>query len=143
MVTRNSAALAFLAGSVSGVIVLGIIGRMAMAVEAVVTGSPANLSFRGALEVVVFGGLAGAVGGLLLLAARKLFPTHQLIQSTVVALTLLVALLAIAWYGGRMYFNFHTALPITLSVTTIVLVVYAHATNVLFRRMEGQDNTSV
>ena len=73
MVTRNSTGLALLAGSVSGAIVLGIIGRAAMAVEAVATDSPTNLSLRGALEFVVLGGLAGSVGGLLLLLARKLF----------------------------------------------------------------------
>jgi hypothetical protein len=142
-VTHNSAGLALLVGAVSGVIVLGIIGRAAMAVVAFAMGVPTNLSLRGVFEVVVFGGLVGAVGGLLLLLARKILPAHQMTQSALVALVLLGGSITLALYRGRISLDIHTALPLTLSVAAIVFVVYGHVTNVLLGRLEGQDHTNV
>lgn len=139
--THCRAERALLAGAVSGVIVLGVVGRAVMAVLALVKGSPTNLSLRGALEVVAIGGLVGAVGGFLLLLAKRILPASRLVQTTLVALALLVGSLTVALAGGRISPDAHTALPITLLLAAVVFGVYGYVADALLGRQERHNRT--
>jgi hypothetical protein len=141
MPTLRSAGLALVAGAVSGIVVLGIMGRVAMVVVARGLGVPANFSFRGLVEVSVLGGLVGAVGGLLLLLARRMLPGRRSIQSLLVAGALFLGTLAVAVIGGRTTFGTDTMQPLTLAVVAIVFLGYGGAARVLLGWLEGRDRT--
>ena len=141
MPSRVNLGLAVGAGAASGVMVLGIAGRLAMAGLAVVLGSPTNLSVPGMAEVMVLGGLVGAVGGLLVLAARNVLPARRLAQSVLVALVLMVGTFVIALAGGRISHGVHTALPLTLSAVVIVFLAYAGVANALLRYLQNRGHS--
>jgi hypothetical protein len=139
MVDRTSLGLAIAAGAASGVMVLGVVGRLAMAGLAVALDSPTNLSVRGILEVMVLGGLLGAVGGLLLLAGRRILPARPLVRSVLVALALAVGTFVVALAGGRISLAVYTVLPFTLSVVVVVFLLYALVANGLLRYLQNRD----
>lgn len=61
-------AVGALAGAVSGAIVLGIGGRLAMRVVAVAAGYGGAFSFGGTIEIVLAAAVYGAIGGVALVA---------------------------------------------------------------------------
>ena len=67
----RSTSSAILAGAATGSILLGAGGRLAMSVFATATGRPSVFTWSGALNVVIAGGIAGAVGGLVLGLTRR------------------------------------------------------------------------
>ncbi len=64
--------LALLAGTVAGVLVLGVGGRLAMRALAWAAGQPPEFSVAGSLEVLTAGAWRGAVGGVLYFALARI-----------------------------------------------------------------------
>ena len=63
-----------LLGAASGALFLGAGGRLVMRLFALATGRFPTFSVRGALNVVLAGAMAGAVGGLILFALARWLP---------------------------------------------------------------------
>ena len=69
-----------LAGAVLGAALLGVGGRIAMRVIALVENQPRGFTWDGSLAVVMLGAAAGAATGGLFLLARTLFPKQQVLR---------------------------------------------------------------
>jgi hypothetical protein len=65
---------ALLLGTVTGALLLGVGGRLAMRGLALASGRPPGFSFGGTLSVILSGAIAGAIGGILLFAAAQFVP---------------------------------------------------------------------
>jgi hypothetical protein len=115
-----SAVSALAAGAIAGALVLGLIGRMATAAVALVTGHPPNLSLNGLLEVAVAGALLGILGGLLLLAFRRGRQTG-VVRGVLVGVTLFLASVLASWLAGRVEFG----VPASGLMFSVVALVYA------------------
>lgn len=74
MSRARNAAVPVLVGLAAGIVVLGIGGRIAMRVIALVTGQVPDFSLGGTLEVLVAGAWRGTLGGLIYLVLRRFFP---------------------------------------------------------------------
>ena len=136
MIYYRKVLLALVSGAVTGVLVLGIAGRVSMAAVALVTGYSLNLSLRGLLEVAVTGTVVGAVGGILLLVPRRMRRTVDLARGMLVGATLFVCSLLVSWVSGRIDFGVHASL-LTLSMVASVFVVYGVGADALLTRFEG------
>ena len=80
--TRSPWLVGLLVGAVSGVIVLGIGGRIAMRGIALYNGRPTGFSWGGSLTVLVLGAACGAGGGILLVLMRRLV-RHRLLRAAI------------------------------------------------------------
>ena len=69
-----------LAGTLLGIVFLGMGGRIAMRAIAVAQGQPQSFSWGGSLTVVMLGAVAGAAIGIIFLIARTLFPRPQALR---------------------------------------------------------------
>jgi len=124
------------AGALSGLLVLGLAGRLAMSATALVAGLRLRWSFGGTVEVVVFGLLVGAAAGVPYGAARGRLPrasplTGMAWGALVFGLLLLVpppaALSAFA--GVR-----HVGFPTVLALFGAVFLAYGLLLAWLLRR---------
>ena len=88
---RRSLLTAIVLGAIVGAVFLGIGGRLAMRFFAVLEGRAVGFSFLGSLPVVLMGAVWGTLGGALLWAGRRWFPTLPLARGVLfwVPLTLL------------------------------------------------------
>lgn len=132
----NKCLLAVLAGAVAGVLILGLGGRIAMALIAIGSGTDLNLSLRGIFEVLPVGILIGTVGGLLLVPVRIVFPTHRLTRGIIIGALLFSGSLLISWSAGGLKLDFHSVLPLTLAVVAIIFMLYGVAIDALLTRFE-------
>lgn len=90
-----------LAGLAAGIVVLGIGGRLLMRGIAVATGTGAGFSWGGTAEVVLFGAIAGAAGGLAYGLVLRRFMKRPLWRAAALGLgTYLV--LAVLPYDAKM-----------------------------------------
>ncbi|HSA57484.1 MAG TPA: hypothetical protein VLE53_17360 [Gemmatimonadaceae bacterium] len=80
--TRHTLRFALLLGAAVGLIILGIGGRIAMRVFALVEGLPPGLSLGGSMTVIFLGAAWGLVGGGLLWLGRRLFHRSPLARGT-------------------------------------------------------------
>jgi hypothetical protein len=129
--------IAVVAGGVGGVFILGLGGRIAMALIALHYGTDVNLSFRGVFEVLSIAFVIGIAGGLLLLPLRLLFPTRRLVRSTIMGALLFSGSLFISWATGRLSFDSHAVLPTALTAVAIIYGLYGLTTDALLTRFEG------
>jgi len=74
---------ALLAGAVVGLVILGVGGRIAMRVIAIVAGQAPGFSVGGTLAVVLLGGMWGAPGGPIVLALRRVIPRSAVLRGVV------------------------------------------------------------
>jgi hypothetical protein len=70
-------------GSVLGTLILGLGGRAAMRVIAVLDGTPQGFTVGGSMTVVFLGAVSGAAGGLILWAARRVLPNAPFIRGLI------------------------------------------------------------
>lgn len=84
-------------GAVWGALILGVVGRAAMAVIALVSGQSVNLSLRGTVQVIVLGALAGVVAAPVLMLLRNLLPARRPLRVLLLALVLF----AVTWFAPR------------------------------------------
>jgi len=125
-----------LAGAVAGVLILGLGGRIGMALIAIGSGTDLNLSLRGILEVLFVGILIGTVGGLLLVPVRIVFPTNRLTRGIIIGVLLLSGSLLMSWFTGGLKLDLHSVLPLTLVVVSIIFIFYGVVIDALLTRFE-------
>lgn len=75
-------AIALLAGAGVGLVILGVGGRIAMRIIAIVAGQAPGFSVGGTLDVVLVGGMWGAPGGSIALMLER-FVTRRLLRGVV------------------------------------------------------------
>ena len=110
---------ALIAGAISGALVLGVLGKLALAVVALVTGLPTNLSPRGMLEAALIGAVVGALGGALLPTLRAAMPGAGPRRGVLLGMLLFVTTTSLALIAGLVRVE---PLPV-LSATLFVVVV--------------------
>ena len=71
---RRSLPTTLALGAVVGAVFLGVGGRIAMRIFALLEGRAAGWTFEGSLTVVFMGAVFGTIGGFLLWLGRRLFP---------------------------------------------------------------------
>jgi hypothetical protein len=113
---------AVVVGALSGAVILGLLGRLAMAGLALAMGRASNLSLRSVLEVVVIATVVGAVGGVI----RQLlaFWLHRpgMIRGVFVGISLFVLSGMLSWWAG----GFDELGTLTLSLPTLVMVAVVY-----------------
>jgi hypothetical protein len=141
MERRHAGWYAVLAGAVAGAVVLGAIGRIAVAGVALIIEGPVNISARGVLEVVVVGVLVGAIGGILLLPVRSLVRGGRVIRGLVLGAVLFIASFLLSLLRGWTSLSFsRNPLPLTLVTVAAVYVIFAITADALlswFERSPG------
>jgi hypothetical protein len=80
---KPSLLAAFTTGTILGTLILGVGGRLAMRLIAVLDGTAVGFSVGGSMTVVFMGAVSGAAGGLILWAARRLLPRAPLARGVV------------------------------------------------------------
>jgi len=128
-----------LAGAATGVLVLGLVGRLATALVAVAAGRPSNLSARGLLEVAVIGALFGVVGGLLAWALRRALPGAGKARGVVVGGGLFAIALVWSWLGGHLEPS-GDGVWWTLAVVGAVFLVYGLVLELWLEREAQNSN---
>jgi len=78
------------AGTVAGLLVLGLGGRLLMAALVLLRGGRPGFTAGGSLRVVLVGTAYGALGGLLLLPLRRVVGGRRLLSGPLLGLVLLV-----------------------------------------------------
>jgi len=126
-----------LIGAVSGILILGVVGRAATAGIALVTGNSINLSLRGALEVVAIGAFIGAIGGILLLVFRNLCRGNGIACGIIAGLVLFICSTIFLSVDGKFAFNMSVMQVFTLSVVAAVFMIYGVFTSKLIKRFNG------
>ena len=87
---------ALLAGAVVGLVILGVGGRIAMRIIAIVAGQAPGFSVGGTLDVLLLGALWGAPGGPIVLALPRLIARQRLVCGVALgALGFAVAMLTV------------------------------------------------
>jgi len=127
MSRRYRASMVVLVGAALGAVVLGLGGRVATAALARATGRATNLSFGGLAEVLLVGTAAGALGGLLLLAARRLPVRGSAVRGLLVGIVLFLLSLLVAYVGHGAHLGENVKQALTLAVAAAVFVVYGIA----------------
>jgi len=130
--------IAVVVGALAGAIILGFIGRLAMAGVALAAGMASNLSLTGVLQVVVFATVAGAVGGLI----RQLygFWLHKrgILRGAFVGVSLFVLTGMLSWWAGGSDELGTLALSVpTLLVVATLYVAFGITVEELMMRRES------
>jgi hypothetical protein len=86
----REAPLPLAAGTVAGLLVLGIGGRLLMAALVLLMGGRPGFTAGGSLRVMLVGTAYGALGGLLLLPLRRIVGERRLLSGPLLGLVLLV-----------------------------------------------------
>jgi hypothetical protein len=118
---------ALIAGLVSGFLVLGLGGRLAMTLVALLGGTRPRFSFAGSLEVVLLGTLYGVLGGVVLAVIRRRWPRVALRGG----LALGALLCGIAWLtsvvGRQTASASPVAVPVLVGVSVAIFGLYGGA----------------
>jgi hypothetical protein len=113
---------AIVLGAMAGAIVLGAFGRLVMAALADALGGESNLSTRGVAQVVMVGGVLGALGGITRQCLERWAPVSPVARGFLVAF-ITFALSLLLWI-----FSTRAALRMipasTIPTLTAVLVMY-------------------
>jgi len=115
---------ALLSGVISGVLVLGIIGRLAIASVAIGRGSSMNLSLRGVLEVIILGVIMGAIGGILLFIIKKMLWVNGLVSGIMIGLILFVFSVVFALLSGRIVLGMSLDQWVTMLIALTMFAIY-------------------
>ncbi|MDH3785894.1 MAG: hypothetical protein OEV00_11275, partial [Acidobacteriota bacterium] len=102
MKQANTYLEAVFVGGIAGIVVLGLVGRIATAVVAQAMGQPTNFTLSGLLEVTVVGAVVGALGGALFLFLRERLTFPGLMPAIVVGAVVFAASIFVPWLSGRM-----------------------------------------
>ena len=116
---------ALLLGSLGGAFFLGIGGRLVMRLFALATARPGGFTLRGSLNVVLAGAIAGARGGILLVAAQRFLPRRPWVR----ALSFAAGCYLIATPG------FRPPRPLVFALFVPVFFAYGVAVELLWERV--------
>jgi hypothetical protein len=131
----RTAPLALAAGALAGALVLGVGGRLLMAIVALLAGGQPSFSLGGSLEVLVVGTGYGVVGGLLLpllprTAGAGRWPAPALLG---------VLLFAVAWLTSSVGRGAATGrLPLIVLLALPAFVLWGFLATALYARWQPQ-----
>lgn len=128
---------AVLAGIVAGILVLGLLGRAAMAMVEAATSDAATPSTGDVLEVVAISALLGALGGLLLLAPLGIPRSSRLVRGPAVGIVLLAGTLLVSWISGWIGPDAATVQPVTLLVALLTYVAFGACADAMLALLKG------
>lgn len=89
------AGIGLLSGIASGAVVLGVGGRLAMRLVALMASTPTGFTMGGTLEVIGTGTLMGAASGPLYVFLRQVVPSPRLVKGAAFGALLFVCLVAL------------------------------------------------
>ena len=134
--TLRSALLGGAAGAASGLLVLGLVGRLAMSVTALLAGQALRWSLGGTVDVLLFGLLLGAAAGLAYGALRARLPRPSLLAGAAWGALLFLLLLAVPPPAARSAFGgvSQVGVPAVLALFAAVFLLWGLALEALLRR---------
>lgn len=121
---RRGILLAVVAGAVSGVMILGLVGRLAMALIALAVGVEMNLSGRGMVEVMTLGLLIGVAGGVALFAMRRMSHAPRFAHGVTLGILLFLGSVVFESLGGGVTATTWSTYPLTIVVVGVVFIAY-------------------
>ncbi len=116
-----------LIGTLSGVVILGLLTRLAMAMIALFTNNPVNLSIQSIVEVTVAGAIVGAIGGIFLVGIRVLL-SAGIVRGIILGFLLFSGSLVIGLIAGRVAFGEQPITFITFAFLGMVFLFYGIVT---------------
>jgi len=116
-----------LIGTLSGAVILGLLARLTMAIIALLSNHPVNLSIRSIAEVTVVGAVVGAIGGIVLLGVRSLI-SPGIARGIILGFLLFSGSLMIGLMAGRVAFGVQPITFITFALLGVVFVLYGIVT---------------
>ncbi len=123
-----------LAGGVTGLVVLGVGGRLAMAALPLATGSHPRFSWGGSIEVVLLGTIYGGFGG----GALALLRRTRVMAVPGAAAGFGLLMFGIAWatstVGRATAPTAPVSVPVVLALGAVIFVVYGLLADALARR---------
>ena len=134
--------IALISGAAAGAVVLGIVGRMATAGVAYITGNTTNLSLSGVLEILIVGTLAGTLGGLLLLIVKRRCGAGRFGRGAITGISLFASSLLLSWAKEKIELSTNSTQLFSLIVVVIIFIAYGVCADALLARLE-KDNDRV
>ena len=122
-----------LIGTLSGAVILGLLTRLAMAIIALSTNNPVNLSIRSFAETIVVGAVVGAIGGIVLLGIRALI-SAGIARGIILGFLLFSGSLMTGLIAGRVTFGEQPITFITFVYLGVVFLLYGIVTERMVRR---------
>jgi hypothetical protein len=130
----REAFLTLAAGTIAGLLVLGIGGRLLMAALVLLMGGRPDFTAGGSLKVVLVGTGYGALGGLLLLPLRRVVGERRLLSGPLLGLVLL----GVGWLtspvGRAAGSGPGSRVVIVLALAMLAFIAYGVATDALLGR---------
>lgn len=138
----KEALLSLLAGTLAGLLVLGIGGRLLMATLVLLMGGRPGFTAGGSLKVVLVGTAYGALGGLLLLPLRRLMGGRRLLSSPLLGLVLLVVGWLTSPVGRAAGSGPGRRVVIVVALAVLAFTAYGVATDALLGRWLARQSRS-
>lgn len=120
-ITRSHWLIGLLLGTIAGVIILGVGGRVAMRGIALYTGQAPGFSLGGSLTVIALGAVCGAGGGLLFVVVRRFF-RNRLVRAGI--FWTLIALVTLRGLRPVDPVRLTAFVPLTLMYGTMLQIVW-------------------
>jgi len=122
-------------GAIAGSLILGLAGKIIMAILSLLVGSSTNLSLPGIFEAMIFGAVMGTVGGLLATGIKKIENLKRLNQSLVIGITLYAISILLSSLLSKIKINFFGLQFLTLIVVFGMYILYGFCITNLINRI--------
>ena len=136
MKNNHQVALSLVTGAIVGAVVLGIAGKIVMVFVAYRIGSEPNISLKGILEVLLFGGLVGTVGGILVLPLRKIVHGGTILRGFALGVILFGATLFTVIHADRFEFNNSGLQWFIFSIVVFMYTIFGAILETILTRFE-------
>ncbi|MBT4088215.1 MAG: hypothetical protein HN580_21270 [Deltaproteobacteria bacterium] len=136
MKNNHQVALSLVTGAIVGAVVLGIVGKIVMVFVAYRIGSEPNISLKGILEVLLFGGLVGTVGGILVLPLRKIVHGGTILRGFALGVILFGATLFTVIHADRFEFNNSGLQWFIFSIVVFMYTIFGAILETILTRFE-------
>jgi len=134
---NNELWFTLLSGAVSGALILGITGRMVIAIFSLITGNALNLSLRGILQSIFLGSIIGSIGGILLFIVINLFRINGFNSAILTGFILFIVSLFLAVVNGKFVLDISYTQFFTLIIVVMMFLLYGVFAVVLLHRFTG------
>ncbi len=124
MKSKRVVIMSMLSGAIAGVVILGLVGRFAMVIVALLVGSNASLSLSGIYEAVIVGTVIGVLGGLLHIPIGKIKGFSKLVQGITIGLILFTLSIMLSTLFSKIKIDISGAQLLTFTTIFGVYIVY-------------------
>lgn len=126
-----------LIGTISGIMILGILGRAATIGIALVAKRSINLSLSGSLQVILFAAFIGAIGGIFIYLFQRIFQAKCLTCAIINSFLLFLISSFYLFLLGTLSFNFSVLQFFTIGVVALIFIIYGLIVCRLVRRFKA------